>query len=50
MTLHSLRDRTLGVIPMRLGQAGLGVAALLSLGRVDGALYVDPRTRTIYCV
>ena len=29
-------------------EAGLGVAAVLSLSRVDGALYVDPRTRTIY--
>lgn len=29
-------------------EAGLGVAALLSLGRVDGALYVDPRTRALY--
>jgi hypothetical protein len=29
-------------------EAGLGVAAVLSLSRVDGTLYVDPRTRTIY--
>ena len=29
-------------------EAGLGVAAVLSLSRVDGTLYVDPRTRMIY--
>lgn len=28
--------------------AGLGVAAALSLGRVDPALYVDPRNRVVY--
>ena len=33
MTLHSLRDRTLGVIPIRLG---LGVA-LLGAARIAGA-------------
>lgn len=29
-------------------EAGLGVAAVLSLSRVDGTLYIDPRTRMIY--
>jgi hypothetical protein len=29
-------------------EAGLGVAALLSLGRVDPGLYVDPQTRVVY--
>jgi hypothetical protein len=28
--------------------AGLGVAAVLSLPRVDPALFVDPRTRVVY--
>ncbi len=28
--------------------AGLGVAAALSLPRIDPALYVDPRSRTLY--
>lgn len=28
--------------------AGLGFAALLSLGRVDPALYIDPRSRIVY--
>lgn len=28
--------------------AGLGVAALLSLGRVDPALHVDPKTDVVY--
>jgi hypothetical protein len=28
--------------------AGLGLAALLSLGRVDPALYLDPRSRVVY--
>jgi hypothetical protein len=29
-------------------EAGLGVAAVLSLGRVDPRLYVDSRTRVVY--
>ena len=29
-------------------EAGLGVAALLSLGRIDPALYVDPQTDVVY--
>jgi hypothetical protein len=104
MTLHSFRDRTLGVIPIRVGlgvlllgaarlagapngpallafvlgifgivfvifndprarfahgevdplellagvEAGLGVAAVLSVGRVDPRLYVDSSTRVVY--
>jgi len=29
-------------------EAGLGVAALLSLGRIDSTLYVDPRSHVVY--
>jgi hypothetical protein len=29
-------------------EAGLGVAALLSLGRIDPGLYVDPRSNVVY--
>lgn len=29
-------------------EAGLGVAALISLGRVDASLYVDPKSRAVY--
>ena len=29
-------------------EAGLGVAALLSLGRVDASLYVDPKSHAVY--
>ena len=29
-------------------EAGLGVAALISLGRVDASLFVDPKTRAVY--
>jgi hypothetical protein len=29
-------------------EAGLGVAALLSLGRIDPALYVDPHSNVVY--
>jgi hypothetical protein len=29
-------------------EAGLGVAAILSLGRVDPSLYVDPHTDAVY--
>ena len=29
-------------------EAGLGVAALVSLGRIDPALYVDPRSNVVY--
>jgi hypothetical protein len=29
-------------------EAGLGVAAAISLGRVDPALYVDPKSRAVY--
>jgi hypothetical protein len=29
-------------------EAGLGVAALLSLGRIDPELYVDPRRNVVY--
>lgn len=29
-------------------EAGLGVAALISLGRVDASLYVDPKSGAIY--
>ena len=28
--------------------AGLGLAALISLGRIDPALYVDPKSRVVY--
>lgn len=28
--------------------AGLGVAAAIALGRIDPALYVDPRSRVVY--
>jgi hypothetical protein len=29
-------------------EAGLGVAALISLGRVDPSLYVDPKSHAVY--
>jgi hypothetical protein len=29
-------------------EAGLGVAALLSLGRIDSTLHVDPRSHVVY--
>jgi hypothetical protein len=29
-------------------EAGLGVAALISLGRVDASLYVDPKSHAVY--
>jgi hypothetical protein len=29
-------------------EGGLGVAALLSLGRIDAGLYVDPRSNVVY--
>lgn len=29
-------------------EAGLGVAALIALGRIDAALFVDPRSRAVY--
>jgi len=29
-------------------EAGLGVAALISLGRVDATLFIDPKTRAVY--
>lgn len=29
-------------------EAGLGVAALIALGRVDASLFVDPKSRAVY--
>jgi hypothetical protein len=40
-------EATLGALLAGI-EAGLGVAAALSLLRVDPALYVDPRSRVVY--